>query len=338
MTLKTCLRCDWQGKTKELTCPNCRVPLYVVGSFPPEPAGMPVSDHPEERSREEASTPSTAPPTQFPQSDPPPSPTNAGGSPSRSTRSALAFVLIAIALTVSSGIWLKAGEEPSAPVASTDAAVHESPASEGLPAPVASMGPTPAGVFPAGDLIPSGGRFSGRHSLTVEGIPFSFSVPTHGWEPFGSLLLSKSSVGPQGAEAVIFWTGFPDGTYADPCGHLAGPPAGSAADLAAAVSTAPGTELLTGPSDIVVGGRAAKHVVLTVREDVGCDPGFFYNWKAQTGGAMWEATRLGDVIRVWIVEVDGVVLFIEGETNKDGGPELEQEIQQIVESILFSVP
>jgi hypothetical protein len=244
-------------------------------------------------------------------------------------------VLAALVLTVTLGTWLKAHEEPSATVASSDAAVDGTPASDGSLSPVLSPSPTPAGVFPTGNLVPSSGRFFGRRSLTVEGIPFSFSVPADGWERFGSLLLSKSSVGPQGAEAVIFWTGFPDGTFADPCGPLAGPPAGSAADLAAAVSTAPGTELATGPSDVVVGGRAAKLVVLTVGEDVGCDPGFFYNWKAQTGGAMWEATRLGDTIRVWIVDVDGVLLFIEGETNKDAGPELEQEIQQIVESIRF---
>jgi hypothetical protein len=33
--------------------------------------------------------------------------------------------------------------------------------------------------------------------------------------------------------------------------------------------------------------------------------------------------------------VDGTRLFIEGETHKDAGPELEQEIEQIVDSIRF---
>jgi len=84
-----------------------------------------------------------------------------------------------------------------------------------------------------------------------------------------------------------------------------------------------------------VGGRAAKHVVLNVREDVGCDPGFFFAWQQDWGGAFWAATELGDTIRVWIVDVDGTRLFIEAETNEQAGPELEQEIQQIVESITF---
>jgi hypothetical protein len=109
----------------------------------------------------------------------------------------------------------------------------------------------------------------------------------------------------------------------------------SAADLAAAVSTAPGTELVTGPSGVTVGGRPAKHVVLTVREKVGCEPGFFYAWQPVEEGALWTMTGVGNTIRVWIVDVDGTRLFIEAETTKQAGSDLEREIQQIVESIRF---
>lgn len=209
------------------------------------------------------------------------------------------------------------------------------------PAPTPSLPATPRpgpSPTPAGVVFPAGYVPVGSHSLTVEGVPFSFSVPTSGWERFGSLYISKSTVGPQGAEAVIYWTSFPDGAYAYPCAHLLllGHPIGSsAADLAAAVSTARGTELVAGPSDVTVGGRAAKHVVLTVREDVGCDPGFFFAWQQDWGGAFWAATELGDTIRVWIVDVDGTRLFIAGETSKQAGSDLEQEIQEIVGSIRF---
>ncbi len=79
-------------------------------------------------------------------------------------------------------------------------------------------------------------------------------------------------------------------------------------------------------------------MVLTVREDLGCDPGFFYTWQDLEWGALWPDTRPGDTIRVWIVEVDGTRLFIAGETNTDAGPELEQEIEQIVDSIRFGDP
>jgi hypothetical protein len=40
-------------------------------------------------------------------------------------------------------------------------------------------------------------------------------------------------------------------------------------------------------------------------------------------------------IRVWIVDVDGTRLFIEAESYKGAGPEVEQAIQQIVDSIRF---
>ena len=97
--------------------------------------------------------------------------------------------------------------------------------------------------------------------------------------------------GPQGAEAIIYWTSFPDGDHADPCALELAPSVGpSAADLAAAVSTAPGTKLVKGPSNVTLGGHPAKHVVLTVREYVGCDPGFFYTWREVFGGAFWRTT------------------------------------------------
>jgi hypothetical protein len=190
-------------------------------------------------------------------------------------------------------------------------------------------------------------------SRVVEGVRFSFEAPWR-WERGpatrlrdgsgfrnGKLLISRNTVGPQGAEAVVFWTSFPGGDRADACGSLTRPRIGpSAADLAAAVATAPGTKLVKVPSDVTVGAHPAQHVVLTVRKDVGCDPGFFYTWRprgprGECWGACWLESSVGDTIRVWIVEVDGTRLFIEAETTKQAGPHLEQEIRQIVESIRF---
>lgn len=202
-----------------------------------------------------------------------------------------------------------------------------------------SRSPTASGVDRDRAVFPVA-----RRSMTVDGIPISFSVPSEGWVPFGSLLVSKSITGPQGAEAIVFWAGFPDGRYADPCIN-APIDEWDAADVAAGVARAPGTELLAPPTDVTVGGRPAKYVEVVVREDAGCDPGFFYNWKAQTGGALWVTSELGDSIRVWVVDVDGTLLFIAGEIHRntvpgvalseDGRARLEREIQQIVDSIEF---
>jgi hypothetical protein len=101
--------------------------------------------------------------------------------------------------------------------------------------------------------------------VTEQGVRFSFNVPTTGWErhrvstgkrPRGPISLNKSFEGPQGAEAIIYWTSFPDGDYADPCARLLGRSVGrSAAALAAAAATAPGTELVHGPAKVTLGGH-----------------------------------------------------------------------------------
>ena len=176
-----------------------------------------------------------------------------------------------------------------------------------------------------------------RLSRTVGGIPFSFVVRTAGWEEFGRISINKSIVGPQGAEAIIFWASFPKDGRADPCTEVLNLPADrSAADLAIAVANAPGTVLLRGPLDVTLDDRPAKHVVVSVRKKVGCEPGFFYAWDDFEGGATWSVTRVGDTIRVWIVDVGDTRLFIEAETNTDSDPQLDREVVRIVESIRFS--
>jgi hypothetical protein len=189
-----------------------------------------------------------------------------------------------------------------------------------------------------------------RQMVTEQGVRFSFTVPTKAryarWERFssistdkspgGPISLNKSIVGSQGAEAIIYWTSFPNGDYADPCTGLLGRSVGSsAAALAAAVSTARGTKLLKGPSDVTLGGHPAKHLVLTVRENVGCDPGFFYSWKDVYGGALWPTTAVGNTIRVWIIAVDGTRLFIAAATSEDATARLKRAVKHIVKSIRF---
>ena len=249
----------------------------------------------------------------------------------RSIRSVGALgVLGALALTLAMGFWLGAQWQRSALEARTDLAPTGTPAADVSPTPTFSSSPTPGGL----------GRVRrphvGRNALTVDGIPMSFTVRRHGWEHFGNISINKSTVGPQGAEAMIFWTSFPVGERAEPCARLSSlPVASSVADLTFAVSTAPGVDLLSGPSNVTLGGRAAQHVVLVVLKDLGCDPGYFFTWGDRTTGALWPSTNVGDTIRVWIVHVHGTVLFIEAETTTQANAELEHEIEQIVRSIRF---
>lgn len=138
MTIKICLRCDWQGETKEPRCPNCGVqPLYVVGASPSGEAAMPDQGRTEVRSREAASTSSTARSgSPSPESDPsPPFPMEAVGSSGRSARSTIGFVLAALVLAVSLGTWLEANGEGPDPAESTDAAALRAPSSGYFPSP-----------------------------------------------------------------------------------------------------------------------------------------------------------------------------------------------------------
>jgi hypothetical protein len=248
MTNKTCLRCDWEGETRQARCPNCGVRLYVVA--PPSGAEFQRADRGAAASRERVATVDSPPP----RSDPPPFPTDPLGSSGRFARFAGAFLLAALLLGVPIGPWLRSHPDRS-PRASTDAAVPGSSANDHSSAEVDVTSPTASGS-----------------ELIVAGVPFSFRASTSGWERF-DFSMNKSIMGPQDAEAIVFWSSFPDGDHAIPCDNVLDPQGPSAGDLAAAVASAPGTELVTGPSEVTVGGRVAKHVVLTVREDLGCDPG-----------------------------------------------------------------
>jgi hypothetical protein len=160
-----------------------------------------------------------------------------------------------------------------------------------------------------------------------------------GWESFGPdypNYITKSASGSQGAEALIYWTAVPVGPLAEPCHYLRTQQVGpSAADLAAVVAAAPGTDLISGPSEVTLGGYPAQHVALNVREDVGCDPGFFFIYPNTWGGALWPETMPGDTIRVWIIDVDGDLLFVAGETHRSASAALEQESVDIVQSVQF---
>jgi hypothetical protein len=212
------------------------------------------------------------------------------------------------------------------------------------PSPSQSSTPTPTEAgYPTGYDI----RPGDRQSLTVDGVRLSFSVPTEGWMPGiqlknpdgtmppRSLYIGKGIVRGQAAEAVVFWTAFPEGVNTDPCAKLLDADIGpSAADLAAAMAKAPGTDVVTGPSGVTLGGHAAKHVVLSVRERVGCDPGFFFSWPDECWGACWTVTDVGDQIGIWVVDVDGTRLVIETETSHRPDPAIEPEVQRLLESAL----
>ncbi len=205
------------------------------------------------------------------------------------------------------------------------------------PTPSPTAVPSPSPSFASSVFPPDGPLAAGRQSMTRGGVRLSVNVPA-GWQSGDGFFISKDvGVGPDGA-SFLFWDRAPVGVYADPCAQHAGPVVGpTTADLAAAMTTIPDTTLVSGPTDVTVGGRPAKHVVLTVSEDVACGvPGDeFYLWYADEEGAARYASALGATLSVWIVDVNGTRLSIDAESYKGAGPEIEQQIQTIIDSIQF---
>jgi hypothetical protein len=329
MTAKVCLRCDWEDETSEGACPDCGVPLYAMDS----PARTRTAP-PARNDREEPIDQPAAP--LGPELDPSrrSSGTDASSAPGRVTRQAGAFVVAVLLLTAAFDAWLASdGEGSSAPPSSPQTSLDDLLAG---PVSLLDLPAPPAGVGPLED-VPGGTSCSPncRREVTVGDIAFSFRVPTRGWERFGDISINKSIVGPQAAEAIIYWTSIP-GDYANPCVDVLGMPIPrSVKDVTTAVATAPGTELLVDPLRVQVGGRPATYVVLAVREDFGCHPGFFFIWHDIEAGAFWAGTDVGHTVRVWIVSVRRSPLIIVALTNDQANADLEQEIKTILRSFRF---
>ena len=199
-------------------------------------------------------------------------------------------------------------------------------------------------MFPAATspiVFPSAGALAaGRHTLTEDGTFFSILFPD-GWHigpscpgcaPGGGTLQrgADDSTDP-GAVWMPVWR--VERVASDPCAHTAAPVATSAAQLANAVAGLPGTDVVTAPEDVVVGGRPAKHVVIKVRKDIGCPPIQFNMWADSR--VFRFATALEQTNRVWIFDIGGKLFWLEAETYKGSSQELEQEIQSMIRSIEF---
>ena len=82
-------------------------------------------------------------------------------------------------------------------------------------------------------------------------------------------------------------------------------------------------------------GQPTQHVTVTVRDDRGCDPGYFFSWQDEFWGPAWTVTGRGDTIDVWIVDVAGTLLVFEAETTPQASADLERQVQEIIDSIRF---
>ena len=249
------------------------------------------------------------------------------------TKLAIAAAAVVVAAVVGINLLPTQGRVGGGPVASPS------------PSPSPTLVPNPSSS-PASTFPPTGELAIGTHAMVRGGVPISVDLPTPGWRSEQGFFLNKGTGVTSAGTSFLFWDPDPKGVYADPCAYKVSPPAGpSTADLADAVVAIPGVDVVSGPSDVTVGGHPAKNVVLTLPETIGCKAGDrgFYLWYGQGEGSGCGgtepcpryATAPGSTYRVWIVDVGGTRLFIEAESYKGAGPKVGHEIQQIVDSIKF---
>jgi hypothetical protein len=208
--------------------------------------------------------------------------------------------------------------------------------SVGPPASSPTSSPRPRSAFP-----PEGPLAEGTHPAVLDGIPLSFSVRGSGWTVPPGYSIQTGEYGQPDYVGIDFWPSAPDNVYADPCAHtpLSPPPGTSAASLAAAVATVPVVDVVSGPASVEVGGHPAQYLVLTINEDIDCEPHDAWLWYDEstggaTGGWRW-AEGLGARYRIWIIDVDGTLVWIDAYTFPDADAGLGRDIQEIIGSIEF---
>lgn len=92
---------------------------------------------------------------------------------------------------------------------------------------------------------------------------------------------------------------------------------------------------MSGPTAVTVGGKPAQQVVIRIPDQIGCPPEQFYLWCDSSSGDARYASFPGDTIRVWIIDVNGTLLQLDGETYAGAGSGPGDELQGIIDSIRF---
>ena len=203
---------------------------------------------------------------------------------------------------------------------------------------VGPPGPSPTPTQDARPAVPSAGPLdpAARHFARIEGVGFTFEVP-EGWTSNGDFGIDhEGGFGPDG-RAFIFWDEDADAVFADSCQKQLAEPVGPlAADLAAAIAEMPQIELIEGPTAVTVGGQPGQRVVIKIPDELPCAPEEFYLWGDEDSpGKARYATSTGMTIYVWLIDVDGARVQIDGETFEGAGPEPGNELQAIIDSIEF---
>jgi hypothetical protein len=202
--------------------------------------------------------------------------------------------------------------------------------------------------LPAGDLEP-GTRYRVFLASDTGTVAFSFAVPGSGWSYDGFEMIGHPD-SQQDARVWVFLTSamysdampITPAVFDDPCAHEAitsfDP---TLVGQAEALVSIPGTELVSGPTEVTIDSRPGQVVAIEFPADLGCENSdFWLVFNASCGPPTIDCSNFpnwpGESLREWLIDVNEEILNIRAQVrDPESGGEVEAEIQQIVDSIQF---
>jgi hypothetical protein len=189
--------------------------------------------------------------------------------------------------------------------------------------PVVSPSPGTSLTGTATRISVAGAELTSRLDLTVE-LPAA-------WEPlpFGARLDVSDS------DSTMFFVSLVDNTFQDPCSHTQrSPKIGSTVEAkAAALGEIPDTTA-TAPVQTTVAGHEATYVEVSIPAPLPCAPDEFYLWQDSPDGDWW-VTAHPQVVRIWILDVEGQAIAIAARTFPGTTDETKTELLRVLDSIAF---
>jgi hypothetical protein len=204
------------------------------------------------------------------------------------------------------------------------------------PSPIITPSPTPAPTASPtqAPVVPSAGPLAvGRHDLNLGGVHMTFAIANPGWVSNGDFGFDNE----EEHSGFIVWEDDADGVFSDPCTSTKAPPVGpSAADMANAIAGMSSIELVAGPEAFTIGGKPAQMVMVRMPDPLPCKYDQFYLWYDTTFSSHARyASKAGNTVRVWIIEVDGKRIQLDGEWEAEAPPAAAGEHSDIDNTIHF---
>lgn len=177
--------------------------------------------------------------------------------------------------------------------------------------------------------------------------PIFATIPAPGWWVNDEPVLAKDGNWdpPNGAFLFGAWVG-PPLIPSDPCQFLStmpDTPASTVDEIVAALASQ-ATRDASAPVDITVDGHSGKSIMLQVPDDIAysdgeftdCDQGNFCTLAYEDGAECSMHNKSPDQVQeVWILDVDGEIVFMNGQYYAETPPDDIEEVRAILGSMTF---